>query len=73
MFKQKFIVTIATATAAAVLVLSPIGIMQNTVFAHQRQLFTIGQKDYLFVVGSLGEPLYVDQKSGVDGQSHLTL
>jgi hypothetical protein len=57
MFKQKFIVTIATATAAAVLVLSPIGIMQNTVFAHQRQLFTIGQKDYLFVVGSLGEPL----------------
>jgi hypothetical protein len=66
MFKQKFIVTIATATAAAILVLSPIGIMQNTAFAHQRQLFTIGDKDYLFVVGSLGEPLYVDQKSGVD-------
>jgi len=66
MFKQKFIVTIATATAAAILVLSSIGIMQNTAFAHQRQLFTIGDKDYLFVVGSLGEPLYVDQKSGVD-------
>jgi hypothetical protein len=66
MFKQKFIVTIATVTAAAILVLSPIGIMQNTAFAHQRQLFTIGDKDYLFVVGSLGEPLYVDQKSGVD-------
>jgi hypothetical protein len=66
MFKQKFIVTIATATAAAILVLSPIGIMQNTAFAHQRQLFTIGDKDYLFVVGSLGEPLYVDQKSEVD-------
>ncbi len=66
MFKQKFIVTIATATAAAILVLSPIGIMQNTAFAHQSQLFTIGDKDYLFVVGSLGEPLYVDQKSGVD-------
>jgi hypothetical protein len=32
MFKQKFIVTIATATAAAILVLSPIGIMQNTGF-----------------------------------------
>jgi len=35
-------------------------------FAHQRQLFTIGDKDYLFVVGSIGEPLYVDQKSGVE-------
>ena len=40
--------------------------MQNVAFAHQRQLFTIGDKDYLFVVGSLGEPLYIDQKSGVD-------
>src|SRR5829696_8679903 len=66
MFKQKFIVTIATATAAAILVLSSIGIMQITAFAHQRQLFTIGDKDYLFVVGSLNEPIFVDDKSGVE-------
>jgi hypothetical protein len=63
MLKPKFIV-ITRAAAAAILVLSSIGIvMQNVAFAHQRQLFTIGDKDYLFVVGSLGEPLYVDQKS----------
>jgi hypothetical protein len=67
MLKPKFIVITTAAAAAAILVLSSIGmIMQNVAFAHQRQLFTIGDKDYLFVVGSLGEPLYVDQKSGVD-------
>jgi hypothetical protein len=65
MFKQKSIVIIAI-ISAVILAISPIGIIQNTAFAHQRQLFTIGDKDYLFVVGSLGEPAYVDQKSGVD-------
>jgi hypothetical protein len=35
-------------------------------FAHQRQLFTIGDKDYLFVVGSVNEPVFVDDKSGVE-------
>lgn len=57
---------ITTLTIAAILVLSSTGILQNMAFAHQRQLFTIGDKDYLFVVGSIGEPLYVDQKSGVE-------
>lgn len=61
MLKPKFITTSTIATAA-ILVLFSIGILQNVVFAHQRQLFTIGDKDYLFVVGSIGEPLYVDQK-----------
>jgi hypothetical protein len=65
MFKPKFI-AITTIAIAAILVLSSTGILQNMAFAHQRQLFTIGDKDYLFVVGSIGEPLYVDQKSGVD-------
>ena len=51
---------------ATVFVLPSTGILQNVALAHQRELFTIGDKDYLFVVGSLGEPLYVDQKSGVD-------
>ena len=42
--------------------------LANTQFAlaHQRQLFTIGDKDYLFVVGSLNEPIFVDDKSGVE-------
>ncbi len=31
--------------------------------AHQRALFTINGKDYLFVVGSANEPLYVDDKT----------
>jgi hypothetical protein len=65
MLKPKFI-TISTIATAAILVLFLIGILQNVAFAHQRQLFTIGDKDYLFVVGSIGEPLYVDQKSGVE-------
>lgn len=65
MFKPEFI-AIATSIIAATLVLSSTGILQNMAFAHQRQLFTIGDKDYLFVVGSIGEPLYVDQKSGVE-------
>jgi hypothetical protein len=76
MLKPKFITTSTIATAA-ILVLFSIGILQNVVFAHQRQLFIIGDKDYLFVVGSIGEPLYVDQKSGVElfaiGQTHLIL
>lgn len=35
-------------------------------FAHERQLFSIGGADYLFVVGSLNEPIVVDDKTGVD-------
>jgi hypothetical protein len=65
MFKPEFI-AITTIATAAIIVLSSTGILQNVAFAHQRQLFTIGDKDYLFVVGSIGEPLYVDQKSGVE-------
>ncbi|HEX6028839.1 MAG TPA: hypothetical protein VFY64_07360 [Nitrososphaeraceae archaeon] len=51
--------------ATATILVSSTGI-QNTAFAHQRQLFTIGDKDYLFIVGSLNEPIFVDDKSGVD-------
>jgi hypothetical protein len=35
-------------------------------FAHQRALFEINGKDYLFVVGSLNEPAQVDDKTGVE-------
>src|ERR671921_1903446 len=53
------------AIATATILVSSTGI-QNAAFAHQRQLFTIGDKDYLFVVGSLNEPIFVDDKSGVE-------
>jgi hypothetical protein len=41
-------------------------LLHQNVYAHQRQLFTIGKTDYLFVVGSLNEPIFVDDKTGVD-------
>lgn len=39
--------------------------MQN-VNAHQKQLVSIGGKDYLFAVGSANEPVFIDDKSGVE-------
>ena len=35
-------------------------------FAHQRELYTIGGQDYLIVIGSINEPIFVDDKSGVE-------
>lgn len=35
-------------------------------FAHERQVFTIGSNQYLFTVGSLNEPVVIDDKTGVD-------
>lgn len=64
MFRPNLFLLGAFAITATILV-SSTGI-QNVAFAHQRQLFTIGDKDYLFVVGSLNEPIFVDDKSGVD-------
>ncbi len=37
-----------------------------SVLAHETQNFTIGDKEYSFVIGSLNEPLVVDDKSGVE-------
>jgi len=34
--------------------------------AHERQAFEIGDKTYLLVIGSLNEPVFVDDKTGVD-------
>jgi hypothetical protein len=35
-------------------------------FAHEKQLVSINGKPYLFVVGSIGEPVYLNDKSGVE-------
>src|SRR4029078_11637615 len=45
------------------MIMSPILQMS---YAHQRALFNIDGKDYLFVIGSLNEPISVDDKTGVD-------
>ena len=34
--------------------------------AHQRQLLQVGPADYLLVIGSLNEPVFTGDKSGVD-------
>jgi hypothetical protein len=43
----------------------------NFVFAHEKQLITIGDKDYLFVIGSLNESVIVGDKSGLDMSIYL--
>jgi hypothetical protein len=57
------ILYISGCTAAALILLS---ISANFVSAHQRGLFAIGGKNYLLVMGSQNEPVFVDDKSGVD-------
>ena len=54
-----------TTTLALVLLLSFVSVTPQA-FAHQRQLYTIGGQDYLIVIGSLNEPIFVDDKTGVD-------
>jgi hypothetical protein len=39
---------------------------KGLVYAHQKQLYTIGNTKYLFAAGFLIEPVYLDDKSGVD-------
>jgi hypothetical protein len=65
MQKNSKISTLIGALALAALVsLVPVSMPQA--FAHERQLYTIGGQDYLIVIGSLNEPIFVDDKSGVD-------
>lgn len=53
------------AALAVVVMISFVSVSTPQAFAHQRQLYTIGGQDYLFVVGSLNEPIFVDDKTGV--------
>jgi hypothetical protein len=53
-------------TTAVVVVFLVAGTVTTPIFAHQRQLFTIGDQDYLMIIGSLNEPVFVDDKSGLD-------
>jgi hypothetical protein len=62
---QKSKVSVLTAVLALVVMISFVSVTPQA-FAHQRQLYTIGGQDYLIVIGSLNEPIFVDDKSGVD-------
>ncbi|GEM_PF-448347 len=50
-----------TLTALGTLFALPLGAS-----AHERDLFSVGGTEYLFVVGSIGEPIVVDDKTAVD-------
>jgi hypothetical protein len=58
----------ALTTAIALAILVSFVSVTPQAFAHERQLYTIGGQDYLIVIGSLNEPIFVDDKSGVDLQ-----
>lgn len=49
---------------SVILTLASIG--TYSVSGHDRRLYTIGDQDILFVVGSMNEPAFVDNKSGVE-------
>jgi hypothetical protein len=58
---MKYLFLVVGTIVIASLILSPV--LQQTSFAHQRALFNIAGKDYLFVIGSANEPLNVDDKT----------
>ena len=62
---QKAKVSVLTAALGLAVLISFVSVTPQA-FAHQRQLYTIGGQDYLIVIGSLNEPIFVDDKSGVD-------
>jgi hypothetical protein len=52
--------------ALASLVFGSLLVAPGVVHGHQRQLLHVGQADYLLVIGSLNEPVYTGDKTGVD-------
>jgi hypothetical protein len=64
---QKSNVSALSTSTAALALAALISFVSVTpqAFAHQRQLYMIAGQDYLFVVGSLNEPIFVDDKTGV--------
>jgi hypothetical protein len=58
----KYTTLLLISSLSAILIFS----MTASVVAHERQLFTIGGKPMLLVIGSINEPVYVGDKSGVD-------
>jgi hypothetical protein len=66
MYKSNRVNIAVFGSAFMVSILLAAGTITEPAFAHQRQLFTIGGQDYLVIIGSLNEPIFVDDKTGVD-------
>lgn len=52
--------------ATALIALLFVCILPSGLHAHERQTFEVNGINYQFVVGSVGEPVFVDDKSGVE-------
>jgi hypothetical protein len=55
-----------TCIVSICMVLIIVSIELDKITGHERRLYHIGGQDYLIVVGSMNEPAYVDDKSGVE-------
>jgi hypothetical protein len=62
---QKYSISALTGVLILAALVSLVSVTPQA-FAHERQLYTIGGQDYLIVIGSLNEPIFVDDKSGVE-------
>jgi hypothetical protein len=62
--KNENLAATSVVSISIILILASIGL--HSVAGHERRLYTIGDQDYLFVVGSINEPAFVDDKSGVE-------
>ncbi len=58
-------IILSSAIGVSILFVLLVSTLQNA-SAHQKQLVSIGGKDYLFLVGNANEPTFIDDKSGVE-------
>ena len=58
--------TILSIAIGLVLLFMSLSSTVHNASAHQKQLVSIDGKDYLFVVGNANEPVFIDDKSGVE-------
>ena len=61
---NKILAAASVLSISMLLILASIGLQSAS--GHERRLYTIGDQDYLFVIGSMNEPAFVDDKSGVE-------
>ncbi|MGH9974322.1 MAG: hypothetical protein ACRD8Z_00585 [Nitrososphaeraceae archaeon] len=63
MENKNLAVSIVVSTSM-ILIFASIG--THSISGHEGRLYTIGDQDYLFFVGSMNEPAFVDDRSGVE-------
>jgi hypothetical protein len=61
--KNKFLPHVAILTA---IMMYSSALVMSTAYAHEGRLYSIGDKDYWITVGSINEPIFVDDKSGAE-------